>query len=137
MKKMALLIIPLILLMVMNCSHQKVPQRDIMLEVAASMNDIFNAPTTRSRELYSRYCSVCHGLNGKGDGFNAFNLDPKPRSFTDSSFIARIDSELIQETITKGGAGVGLSPLMPPWGSTLTKKDIELLTAHVISLSKQ
>ena len=137
MKRTILLMISLLLITVMNCSHQETPQRDIMLEVAASMDDIFDAPTTRARELYSRYCSVCHGQNGKGDGFNAFNLDPKPHSFSDSSFIARIDPDLIQETITKGGAGVGLSSLMPPWGRTLTKKDIELLAAHVVLLSKQ
>ncbi len=137
MKRTVLVIIPLLLLMAVNCSHRDVPQRDIMLEVAASMDDIFDAPTARARDLYSRYCSVCHGQNGQGDGFNAYNLNPKPRSFTDSSFIARIDPDLIQETINKGGAAVGLSSLMPPWGRTLTKKDIELLTAHVVLLSKQ
>lgn len=137
MKRTIPAIIALLLLMAMNCSHRNAPPHDIMLEVAASMDDIFDAPTARARDLYSRYCSVCHGQNGKGDGFNAYNLNPKPRSFTDSSFIARIDPDLIQETITKGGAAVGLSSVMPPWGRTLTKKDIELLTDHVIMLSKQ
>jgi len=23
--------------------------------------------------LYTKYCSVCHGEQGKGDGFNAYN----------------------------------------------------------------
>ncbi len=137
MRRTVLPIISLLMIVLISCSHREVPQRDIMLDVAASMDEIFDAPTTRARELYSRYCSVCHGQYGKGDGFNSYNLNPKPISFTDSIFVARIDSELIQETITKGGVAVGLSSIMPPWGRTLTKNDIELLTAHVELLSKQ
>ena len=31
------------------------------------------------QEIYRHDCQTCHGEGGAGDGFNAFNLDPRPR----------------------------------------------------------
>lgn len=119
-----------------GCEHETVSQRDVVLEVAASIDDIYDSPKTRASKLYGRYCSVCHGISGQGDGFNAFNLTPRPRNFTDTAFWANIDTTLIRETIIGGGGAVGLSPLMPKWGMTLTERDIAELTSYIFHLSK-
>lgn len=119
-----------------GCEQESVPKRDIVLEIAFSNENLLDSPMTRAKELYGRYCSVCHGVTGQGDGFNAFNLTPKPRNFTDSTFIARIDSALIKEAIFGGGAAVGISSLMPKWGKTLTERDIKEITDYIIYLSK-
>ncbi len=119
-----------------GCGESDVEQKDILLEVAASFDEMFDRPKSRGQEIYSRYCSVCHGLTGQGDGFNAYSLNPKPLSFTDSSFVARLDSALVVETIFNGGGAVGLSAKMPPWGNTLSREDIELVASHVIRLSQ-
>ncbi|HEY6950873.1 MAG TPA: c-type cytochrome, partial [Bacteroidota bacterium] len=60
--------------------------------------------------LYTKYCAVCHGDHGKGDGFNAFNLDPKPRDFTDARAMAGMDEATLLATIREGGKGVSKSP---------------------------
>lgn len=132
------LIVPIICLYAVTggCGKSDVEQKDILPEVAASFEEMFDRPKSRGQELYSRYCSVCHGLTGEGDGFNAYNLDPKPRTFTDSAFVARLDSTLIVEAIINGGGAVGFSAKMPPWGNTLTREDIELVASHVIRLSQ-
>lgn len=130
-------ILVFLLLSAIGCSNDFPAERDIVLEVAASMDDLIDTPSTRGKELYSRYCSVCHGTTGRGDGFNAFNLNPKPRNFTDSAFVTRLDTSLIRETISRGGTAVGLSGLMPQWGKTLTKRDIDDLTSHVIALNRE
>jgi mono/diheme cytochrome c family protein len=39
--------------------------------------------------LFRHYCAVCHGGEGHGDGFNAYNLDPKPRDLADPAFQAQ------------------------------------------------
>ena len=31
------------------------------------------------KTYYEQFCMVCHGEQGKGDGFNAFNLDPQAK----------------------------------------------------------
>ncbi len=86
------------------------------------------------RGLYRHYCLNCHGDEGRGDGFNAFNLDPRPRSLADSTFQAqRSDADMIA-AIRSGGSAVGLSTGMPPWGRTLNVLQIQDLVEYVRTL---
>jgi len=87
--------------------------------------------------LYTEYCATCHGSQGKGDGFNAYNLDPKPRDFTDPRAMAGIDDATLLGTIMAGGKGVNKSPLMPAWGGRMNKLDIEYVIAYVKMLEQQ
>ncbi len=87
--------------------------------------------------LYTKYCSVCHGDQGKGDGFNAYNLDPKPRDFTDPRAMAGIDDATLLTTITNGGKGVNKSPLKPAWGVRMEKHEIENVIEYVKALEQQ
>lgn len=85
--------------------------------------------------LYGKYCAVCHGQEGKGDGFNAFNLDPRPRDFSDSASMKRLSDGQIIQTINGGGRSVNKSPLMPSYGWTLSRQQILYLAAFVRSRS--
>jgi len=86
------------------------------------------------RVLYRHYCLNCHGDAGKGDGFNAYNLDPRPRSLADSTFQAQhSDSDLVA-AIRSGGGAVGLSTGMPPWGRTLNERQIQHVVEFVRTL---
>lgn len=136
MRAMVSILVAMILSCVVACSEAPHPRTDVVLEAVAGLEEILDTPLNRGRRLYSRYCSVCHGSQGLGDGFNAFNLTPRPRNFTDSTFLARLDSAAVVETITHGGTAVGLSPSMPPWKRTLAGKDILLLSRYVLFLSK-
>ena len=40
----------------------------------------------QGQRLFLHYCAVCHGDRGAGDGFNAWNLDPRPRDLGDSAY---------------------------------------------------
>ena len=85
------------------------------------------------RDIYRHYCQTCHGETGAGDGFNAFNLDPRPRDFSDPAFQKKSDAD-IRDAIRRGGAGVGLSPLMPPWGRTLGDRRIDDVVRYLRTL---
>lgn len=87
------------------------------------------------RETFRHYCQTCHGETGAGDGFNAFNLDPHPRDLSDPALQKKTDADLI-DTIRRGGAGVGLSALMPPWGRTLSDAQIDEVVLYVRSLRR-
>jgi mono/diheme cytochrome c family protein len=87
------------------------------------------------RALYRHYCLNCHGDEGKGDGFNAYNLDPKPRSLADSTFQAQRSDADLQAAIHSGGGAVGLSTGMPPWGRTLSERQILNVVEYVRTLA--
>ena len=86
-------------------------------------------------EVYRHYCQTCHGDTGAGDGFNAFNLDPRPRDFSDPALLKKPDAD-IRDAIRRGGAGVGLSPLMPPWGRTLSERQIDDVILYLHTLRR-
>jgi len=87
------------------------------------------------RALYRHYCLDCHGDEGGGDGFNAYNLDPRPRSLADSTFQAQHSDADLETAIRSGGASVGLSRAMPPWGRTLNDRQIQNLVAYLRTLA--
>src|SRR3990167_1619214 len=70
----------------------------------------------RGKTLFEQECSVCHGMEGKGDGTAAYLLFPKPRDFTTGVFKVRstpsgeppTDQDLFN-TITTGLPGSAMS----------------------------
>jgi mono/diheme cytochrome c family protein len=85
---------------------------------------------------YEHYCQTCHGESGAGDGFNAFNLDPHPRDLSDPAFQkSRADADLL-DTVRRGGAGVGLSSLMPPFGRTLSERRLNEVVLYLRMLRR-
>jgi cytochrome c oxidase cbb3-type subunit III len=85
---------------------------------------------------YTKYCAICHGAEGKGDGFNAFNLTPKPKDFTDKQYMQALTDTKLSETISRGGISVNKSVSMPAWGGRLTKLEIGYVSAYVRSFSE-
>ena len=83
---------------------------------------------------FTHYCQTCHGESGAGDGFNAFNLDPHPRDLSDPEFQKKKSDAELADAIQRGGAGVGLSALMPPWGHTLSARQIDELVLYLRTL---
>ncbi|MDL2717949.1 MAG: cytochrome c [Acidobacteriota bacterium] len=83
---------------------------------------------------FTHYCQTCHGESGAGDGFNAFNLDPHPRDLSDPQFQKKKSDAELADAIQRGGAGVGLSALMPPWGHTLSARQIDELVLYLRTL---
>ncbi len=88
------------------------------------------------REVWRHYCQSCHGETGAGDGFNAFNLDPRPRDLADPAFQKKKGDADLADAIRRGGAGVGLSALMPPWGKTLGDRQVREVVAYVRTLRR-
>jgi mono/diheme cytochrome c family protein len=88
-----------------------------------------------AEQSYLHYCAVCHGTEGKGDGFNAENLEQKPPDFTDAEYMKLLTHEYLVQAILVGGKVINKSPLMPVWGKTLTEDDIQRLAIYVRSFA--
>jgi len=87
--------------------------------------------------VYRHYCSTCHGEEGHGDGFNAYNLDPKPRDLADAAFQAKRSDEDLVAVIRSGGGAAGLSTGMPPWGRTLNERKVRNVVDFLRTLPQQ
>lgn len=86
------------------------------------------------RTVFLHYCAPCHGEGGHGDGFNAYNLDPRPRDLSNPEFQAnRSDEELIA-VVRSGGGVAGLSNGMPPWGRALNERQVNNVVAFLRTL---
>jgi len=85
--------------------------------------------------LYSKYCAVCHGTTGKGDGFNAYNLDPRPTNLADSSYMAGLSDESLTKIISYGGQSMNKSVLMPAYLNTITSTQINSIIDYLRKLS--
>ena len=88
------------------------------------------------KAVYEHYCQTCHGETGAGDGFNAFNLDPRPHDLSDPDFQKKKTDADLLDAIRRGGAGVGLSPLMPPWRHTVSDRQIDDVSLYIRSLRR-
>jgi mono/diheme cytochrome c family protein len=94
------------------------------------------ADSERGAVLYRRYCAVCHGPEGRGDGPNAASLeDDRPRDLTDAKYIGGLSDERLVRVIAGGGQAIQGSRFMPPWGRTLTPDQIRDLVAYVRRLA--
>jgi mono/diheme cytochrome c family protein len=90
----------------------------------------------KGKGLFAQYCVACHGPSGKGDAPAAAALNPKPRDLTDKAYMAGLKDQYLFDLIQKGGAAVGKSPLIPPFGAQLKDQDIRDVIAFVRSLAK-
>lgn len=83
---------------------------------------------------FQQMCAACHGPAGKGDGAAAAALNPKPRNFTDAAYMSKRTDVQLAAVIKNGGPANGLSPLMAPFGSSLSDADIANIVAYIRTL---
>ena len=131
-----------LLLLASGCSRHK--EAPAMAQPASTEAPSGAAPAEKpltyelrlGRAVFQRYCLNCHGETGAGDGFNAFNLEPHPRDLSDPAFQKAKSNGDLSDAIRRGGAGVGLSALMPPWGRTLTPAEVDQVVLYIRTLRK-
>jgi mono/diheme cytochrome c family protein len=80
------------------------------------------------RTLYLKHCKVCHGPEGKGDGYTLFN--PPVADLTASKIQKKSDKEL-WESIHMGVSNTA----MGMWRFVLSDEEIALVLGYVRSLA--
>jgi mono/diheme cytochrome c family protein len=95
------------------------------------------ADATKGGAIYAQRCAMCHGDKGAGDGPVAATIPEgqKPRNLAAGDYKYATDDAKFKELLQKGGAGVGLSVLMPAQ-SDLKPAEVDDLMAFVKSLKK-
>lgn len=96
-----------------------------------------SAQAADAKEVYDFYCAQCHGVKGDGKGINVTkDFATDPRNFTNKEDMAKRTDEDIKTVIRDGGPAISKSPLMPPWGSTISAADVDGLLAYIRKMAK-
>ncbi len=103
--------------------------------VLATVSVASAADAAKGKEIYTKSCGGCHGPEGKGDGAAAKAMNPKPTNLTDKAAMSKLDDATLTKAITKGGVGMGKSPLMPAF-SQLKDQEVQDIVAYLRSISK-
>lgn len=82
----------------------------------------------RGEPLYQRYCSGCHGADGRGGGKNFM---PHVGALTKKGHTDLLDDGYLGAIITEGGPPYGKSAYMPAFKGTLSPEDIADVIAFV------
>ena len=93
-------------------------------------------PTDPVSMAYNTYCAACHGPDGAAAGAAAMAMSPRPRNLTDAKWQANVADARIYKVIKDGGASVGLSASMAPWGAVLNDELINGLVAKIRDFKK-
>lgn len=88
----------------------------------------------RSSSLYAARCAMCHGAEGRGDGYNARYLRASPAVHASADSMSRRPDDTLFDGIHAGGAILGGSPEMPAFAESLTARQIAGLVAYIRQL---
>jgi len=83
-----------------------------------------------------KYCARCHNPESSAERVSNYdNLEVKPHPFTEGDTLNKMSDAELTAIISHGGPALNKSPLMPPYGYTLSKTDIEALIAYIRLIS--
>lgn len=109
-------------------SHKKVELK--LEEIALSYQQ------TLGRRLNDQYCDRCHNAESTVERVSNYdNLDVKPHPFTEGDTLNKISDTDLTAITTNGGPALQKSALMPAWGNTLSKSDIQAVIAYIRAVS--
>lgn len=81
----------------------------------------------RGSIVYGHYCALCHGPSGEGNGRAARIYTPRPANLVASDK----NDDYKELIIRRGGAAIGRSQHMPPWGEELTDEQVGDVVAYL------
>jgi len=81
-------------------------------------------------QLYQKYCQVCHGVEGDGDGIMTKLLGITPMDHTNPNETNLYDNEQLVKSILDGEG-----KFMPAWRGILSQSDVEALVSYIRLLS--
>jgi copper transport protein len=85
----------------------------------------------QGRSLFQAHCPVCHGLDGRGAGPAAAQLDPKPADLTAAHVDDHTDGDLFW-WLTSGIPGTA----MPAWQEQLSESERWMVIHYLRSLRR-
>jgi mono/diheme cytochrome c family protein len=86
--------------------------------------------------LDDKYCARCHNPESTPERVSNYdNLEVKPHPFSEGDTLNKISDADLFAIIDHGGPALNKSPLMPPYGFTLSKTEIQALIEYIRTIS--
>lgn len=91
---------------------------------------------TLGRRLNDQYCERCHNSESTPERVSNYdNLEIKPHPFSEGDTLNKLSDAEVTAIITNGGPALQKTALMPAWGNTLNKSDVQALVAYIRAVS--
>jgi hypothetical protein len=113
---------------ILDKSHKKVELK--MEEIALGYQQ------TLGRRLNDQYCDRCHNSESTAERVSNYdNLEVKPHPFSEGDTLNKLSDADLIAIITNGGPALQKSALMPAWGNTLSKSEVQALITYIRAVS--
>jgi mono/diheme cytochrome c family protein len=89
---------------------------------------------THGKELFVRYCSGCHGEDGRGE---AKTFRPSVANLSVKELMDKVTDDYLFAVIKDGGVSVGKNAAMPAWKSQLGDQEIWDIVGFVRTLARR
>jgi len=93
--------------------------------LSSTKHDLMGDPEV-GLQLYKKYCQVCHGVEGEGDGIMTNLMGIMPMDHTNPNETNRFDNEELVRSILDGKG-----KFMPAWRGILSQSDAEALVSYI------
>lgn len=99
----------------------------VLASVAPNAHGTEQSRFVSGKALYGKYCTFCHGPDGRGDTPLGRLLQPHPRNFADPVAMSRLTDDQIYRAIKQGKPGTA----MAAWGQVLNESQIGDLIDYI------
>jgi mono/diheme cytochrome c family protein len=89
----------------------------------------------QGKRIFYQQCVWCHADATPAGPSNRSNLTPVPPLLNDGATLNAESDEYMQNIITLGGAAMGKSAMMPPYGRTLSAQEIRSAIAFARAIA--
>ena len=88
------------------------------------------------RQVSDQYCERCHNPESTPERVSNYdNLEVKPHPFNEGETLNKMSDADLAAIISHGGPALNKSPLMPPYGYTLSKSEVQAVIAYIRAIS--
>jgi len=89
--------------------------------------DNMTANVVQGKILYETNCAFCHAADGTGKNWIGSFLSPRPRDFTNHTFMQSTNRNILKSRILGGIPGTS----MPAWREVLTDEEVDDIISYV------
>jgi mono/diheme cytochrome c family protein len=91
---------------------------------------------TQGQRIFYDKCVWCHADSTPAGPSNRMNVQPTPPLINDGKVFNSLSEEYLRNAITLGGAAMGKSAMMPPYGRTLSQDEIKAVIAYMRAVAE-